>query len=134
MSAHRTSDAPLMKRQAARAVAMDRDLTHEALRVLKFLESMLGYQQPVGIPMEEIAEALGLSFREVTSAVRQLRLKGIIENISIVNGEKQFRFNPEYGKPQAPPAAAPAKKESMTPEQEMRAAGVPTFFDLPTTS
>jgi hypothetical protein len=52
-------DASLITRAAARAVALDRDLTHTTLRVLKYLESLLNHELPIGIVQKNIAGELG---------------------------------------------------------------------------
>jgi Crp-like helix-turn-helix domain len=121
---------PLMPRGAARAVALDRDLTHTTLRVLKHLESTLGYRIPVGIAQKHIAQELGVSADDVSRALRQLRMKGIIEQTRDANLKAAFRFNPSYGQHEEPLPTEPETKPKMTPEQEMLATGTPTLFEL----
>jgi hypothetical protein len=126
-------DASLIMRAAARAVALDRDLTHTALRVLKYLESLLNYELPIGIVQKNIARELGVSTDEVARAIRQLRIKGIIEQPRDAGQKAALRFNPSYGKPEELLPTAPestGRRESMTPEQEMLATGSPMLFDL----
>ena len=120
----------LMLRAAARAVAMDRDLTHATLRVLKYLESVLGYKLPVGIAQKHVTRELGIDAGEVAAALRQLRIKGIIEQTRDADLKTVFRFNASYGRRADPLLAEPEAKSKMTPEQEMRAAGSPTLFEL----
>jgi hypothetical protein len=57
-------------RTAARAIALDRDLTHTALRVYTYLQSILGYKLLVGIAQKHIAEELGVRASEVDAALR----------------------------------------------------------------
>jgi len=122
--------APLMLRAAARAVALDRDLTHTALRVLKYAESILGYKLHSGIAQKTVAQELGISAAEVAAALRQLRIKGIIEQTRDANLKTIFRFNPSYGARAEPLVAESEPKPKMTPEQEMLAMGSPTLFEL----
>jgi len=68
--------APLMLRAAARAVALDRDLTHTALRVLKYAESILGYKLHSGIAQKTVAQELGISAAEVPAALRHCVSRG----------------------------------------------------------
>ena len=121
-----------MPRAAARRIALDRELTHTALRVLTYLKSLLGYKLPVGIAQKHIAQELGIGANEVAAALRQLRIKGIIEQTrDAVTLKATFRFNPSYGQhtePVSPELAEP--KPKMTPEQEMLATASPTLFDL----
>jgi len=119
-----------MPRAAARAVALDRELTHTALRVLKYLESVLGYKLHSGIAQKHVAEELGVNADEVARALRQLRIKGIIEQTRDGNLKTVFRFNPSYGQRAEPLVAESEPKPKMTPEQEMLAIGSPTLFEL----
>ena len=122
--------ASLMLRAAARAVALDRDLTHTTLRVLKYLESTLGYKLAVGIAQKHVAQELRISVKDVDVALRQLRIKGIIEQTRDAGLKAAFRFNPSYGNRVSElPATEPEPKPKMTPEQEMLAMGAPTLFE-----
>jgi len=117
-------------RSAARGVARDREITHTALRMYTYLQSILGYKLPLGIAQKHIAEELGVSVKDVDAALRQLRIKGIIEQTRDTTTSKTvFRFNPSYGNhaSKLPPTEP---KTKMTPEQEMLAMGSPTLFEL----
>ena len=121
----------LVLRAAARAVALDRDLTHTALRVLKYLESFLGYKLLVGIAQKHIAQELGVNVKEVDAALRQLRIKGIIEQTRDTTTSKTvFRFNSSFGHRAETLLAEPEPKTKMSPEQEMLSIGSPTLFEL----
>jgi hypothetical protein len=123
--------ASLMLRAAARAAALDRDLTHTTLRVLKYLESTLGYKLAVGIAQKHIAQELGVRVNEIDAALRQLRIKGIIEQTRDANLKAAFRFNPSYGNRASELSQTePEMKTKLTPEQEMLAMGSPTLFEL----
>lgn len=95
------------------------------LRVLKYLESLLGYKLSVGI-----AQELGVSVNEVNAALRQLRIKGIIEQTRDANLKAAFRFNPSYGNRASELSQTePEMKTKLTSEQEMLAMGSPTLFE-----
>jgi hypothetical protein len=131
MTASGGEGTPLMLRAAARAIALDRDLTHTALRVLKYLESVLGYKLHSGIAQKHVAQELGISVKDVDVALRQLRIKGIIEQTRDASLKVGFRFNPSYGNRASElPPAEPEPKTKITPEQEMLATGSPTLFEL----
>lgn len=122
-----------MSRAAARAIALDRELTHTTLRVLKYLESLLSDQRPASIVNKALARELGVSAPEVAQAIRQLRSKGIVEHTRDANGKLGLRFDPSYATHEEPLPTAPATKgrnEPMTPEQEMLASGSPSLFEL----
>jgi hypothetical protein len=131
MTASGGEGTPLMLRAAARAIALDRDLTHTALRVLKYLESVLGYKLHSGIAQKHVAQELRISVKDVDVALRQLRIKGIIEQTRDASLKAAFRFNPSYGNRASElPPAEPETKAKLTPEQEMRVMGSPTLFEL----
>jgi hypothetical protein len=120
-----------MPRANARAVALDPELTHTALRVYTYLQSTLGYKLPLGIAQKHIAQELGVSVKDVDAALRQLRIKGIIEQTRDTTTSKTvFRFNSSFGNRASElPATEPEPKPKMTLEQEMLAMGAPTLFE-----
>jgi hypothetical protein len=128
----RVEDLFLIPRTAARGVARDREVTHTALRVYTYLQSILGYKLPLGIAQKHIGQELGVRVNEVDAALRQLRIKGIIEQTRDTTTSKTvFRFNPSYENRVSELAPTePEPKPKMMPEQEMLAIGSPTLFEL----
>jgi hypothetical protein len=118
------------RRAAARAIAVDRDLTHTALRVLAYLVSLLDDEDPKSIVPKTIAYELGIKTDEVNGAVRQLRIKGILTQIREGDG-KRFFFNSAYGmQSESAAQASLPKRETITVEQELLAGGAPSLFDI----
>jgi hypothetical protein len=93
----RVGDHIAVMQEAAIAVALDREITPTALRVLKFLEGMLDYENAIRIVQADIADAMGLRRPHVSTAIKLLLDKGIIEKINSPSLKPVFRLNPNYG-------------------------------------
>lgn len=93
----RVGDYVAVMQDAALAVALDREITPTALRVLKFLESKLGYENALPVVQKDIAIVMSLHKQQVSQAFQLLLSKGIIERIECPALKPVYRLNPNYG-------------------------------------
>jgi hypothetical protein len=128
--------------EAALAVALDREITPTALRVLKYLEAVLDYENAIRIVQSDIGKTLNIEKAQLSKAFKLLLLKGIIERIECPSLKPVYRLNPHYGwrgkhskwkeeKNKARPLTLlkGGRDEGKTPEREMLESGTPTMFE-----
>jgi len=153
---HRVGAHTSVFQEAARAVALDREITQTALRVLKLLEAVLDYENAIRVVQKDMATELGIDAAQVNRAMKLLLKKGIIEKIEAPSLKPVYRLNPNYGWrgkhakwTQARSNASPLKllpggkdasgkiveRSSDRPSEAsveaiLRLAGVPTMFDV----
>lgn len=94
---YRVGDHIAVMQEAALAVAMDKEITPTALRVLKFLEAILDYENAIRIVQQDIANKLNLEKAQVSKAMKLLMTKGIIQKIEAPSLKPVYRLNPHYG-------------------------------------
>ena len=83
-------------RYGAKFLALDKEITGVAHRVLRVLESELRYENWLQVSLTNIANNLGISHAQVSRAIKVLVEKGIILKGKKVGRNYQYRFNPEY--------------------------------------
>lgn len=93
----RIGDHLAVMQNAALAIAMDREITPTALRLLKYLEAILDYENAIRIVQSDICKALGLDKSNVSKAFKLLLSKGIIERIECPSLKPVYRLNANYG-------------------------------------
>ncbi len=93
----RVGDYVAVMQEAALAVALDREITPTAFRVLKYLESKLGYENAILVAQGDIVKILGIAQPQVSRAMKLLLRKGIIERIECPVLKPVYRLNPNYG-------------------------------------
>lgn len=76
-------------------LAQDRDLTVTAFRVLIFMLNRMDFENDLQIRQAVIAEKLGVAQPNVSSAIKLLVNKGIIEIITR-EGYRYYRLNADY--------------------------------------
>ncbi len=86
-----------MFQEAARAVALDPEITQTAFRVLKLLEAVLDYENAIRVVQKDMAAELGIDPAQVNRAMKLLLKKGIIEKIEAPSLKPVYRLNPNYG-------------------------------------
>jgi hypothetical protein len=94
---YRVGDHMATLQEAARAVALDREITPTALRVLKYLESFLDYENAIRVVQSRVADELGFDRADVNRAFKVLLKKGVIERVEAPSLKSVYRLNPNYG-------------------------------------
>jgi len=79
------------------AMAKDREMTGEVVRVLHYFFGKLDFENYIHLAQSEIAEALGLQKTNVSRAVKILCGKGIILKGPKVGRSITYRLNSDYG-------------------------------------
>jgi len=82
---------------AFEALAMDREITLDARRVLDYLFSKLDFENYILIPQTEIAQKLGMQKQNVSRAIQTLIQKGIILEGPKVDRSRGYRLNHHWG-------------------------------------
>jgi hypothetical protein len=93
----RVGDHIAVMQEAALAVALDREITPTALRVLKYLEAILDYENAIRVVQTDIVKTLNIEKAQVSKALKLLLSKGIIERIECPSLKPVYRLNPHYG-------------------------------------
>jgi hypothetical protein len=93
----RVGDHIAVMQEAALAVALDREITPTAFRVLKYLEAVLDYENAIRIVQADIGKTLDIDKANVSKAFKLLLTKGIIERIECPSLKPVYRLNPHYG-------------------------------------
>ena len=83
--------------EAFLAMAKDREMTGEVVRVLHYFFGKLDFENYIHLAQSEIAEALGLQKTHVSRAVKILCDKGIILKGPKVGRSITYRLNSDYG-------------------------------------
>lgn len=78
-------------------IAMANDLNHEQFRVMFILLADLDYENYIQISQTEVANALNMQKTNVSRAIKNLLLKGILIEGRKVGRSKTYRLNPSYG-------------------------------------
>jgi transcription initiation factor IIE alpha subunit len=83
--------------EAFEALATDKDLTLEHLRVLNFLFSRIDFENFIQLQQSEISEILSMDKAKVSKAISKLVDKKIIIRGPKIGRSSSFRLNPNYG-------------------------------------
>lgn len=83
--------------EARSALCTDREMTLTPLRVLLYLESILGYENYLRITQQDIVVKLGIHRSDVSRAMKLLLAKGIVEKLESPVIRPVYRLNPNYG-------------------------------------
>ena len=83
--------------QALEVLAIDKDLTKEAFRILMFLLSRLDFENWIQITQKEISETLDIKKPNVSRGISLLESKEIIFRGPKVGKSYSFRLNPNFG-------------------------------------
>lgn len=83
--------------EAARAVALDPEITPTAFRLLKYLESILDYENAIRVVQKDIANELSIAPAQINRAMKLLMQKGVVERIECPSLKPVYRLNPHYG-------------------------------------
>ncbi len=83
--------------QALEVLAIDKDLTKEAFRILMFLLSRLDFENWIQITQKEISETLDIKKQNVSRGIYLLESKEIIFRGPKVGKSYAFRLNPNFG-------------------------------------
>ena len=81
---------------AVEAIAMDKDITQEMLRVWMLMVGKMSFENWVTIPQKEICEALGMQRSNVSRAIRKLVDKGLILQGPKLGRTTAYRLNSHY--------------------------------------
>jgi hypothetical protein len=133
----RVGDHVSVMQEAARAVALDPEITPTAFRLLKYLESILDYENAIRVIQKEIANELDIAPAQINRAMKLLMKKGIVERIECPSLKPVYRLNPNYGwrgrhaqwnreRHKAPPLMLlkGGRDEEKTPERDKIACGI----------
>jgi DNA-binding MarR family transcriptional regulator len=83
--------------EAFEALAVDKDLSGQTMKVLMFLMSKLSFENYIGLEQKEISTKLAIHKSDVSSAMRTLVGKGILEIGPKLGRSKTYKLNPFYG-------------------------------------
>jgi hypothetical protein len=77
-------------------ISKDRDLKLTEHRVLRYLESVLGYENALPISQKNVSEELGYSAQAISKTFSVLIRKGLLERIEISPLRPTYRLNPKF--------------------------------------
>jgi predicted XRE-type DNA-binding protein len=83
--------------EAFEALATDRDLNGQTMKVLMFLMSRLSFENYIGLEQKEIVEKLKIHKPDVSACMKQLVEKGILEKGPKLGRSSTYKLNPFYG-------------------------------------
>jgi DNA-binding MarR family transcriptional regulator len=83
--------------EAFEALAIDKDLSGQTMKVLMFLMSRLSFENYIGLEQKEIAEKLKIHKPDVSVCIKQLVEKGILEKGPKLGRSSTYKLNPYYG-------------------------------------
>jgi hypothetical protein len=88
----------MANQEALTAIAQDKELTMQSIRVLMILLGRLDFENWIHVPHKEIAAALQMQASNVSRAIKLLERKGILLR-SPNDGSRLYgyRLNPYYG-------------------------------------
>jgi len=83
--------------EAFEALATDKDLNGQTMKVLMFLMSRLSFENFIGLEQKEIGEKLKIHKTDVSACMKQLVDKGILERGPKLGRSSTYKLNPFYG-------------------------------------
>lgn len=83
--------------EAFEALATDKDLNGQTMKVLMFLMSRLSFENFIGLEQKEIGEKLKIHKPDVSACMKQLVDKGILERGPKLGRSSTYKLNPFYG-------------------------------------
>lgn len=83
--------------EAFEALATDKDLNGQTMKVLMFLMSRLSFENYIGLEQKTIGEKLEMHKTDVSLAVKRLVEKGILEKGPKLGRSSTYKLNPYYG-------------------------------------
>lgn len=83
--------------EAFEALATDKDLNGQSMKVLMFLMSRLSFENYIGLEQKAICEKLDMHKTDVSLAIKKLVDKGILERGPKLGRSSTYKLNPFYG-------------------------------------
>lgn len=83
--------------EAFEALAMDKDLNGQAMKVLMFLMAHTSFENYVGLEQKTICDKLQMHKTDVSLAIKKLVEKGILEKGPKLGRSSTYKLNPYYG-------------------------------------
>jgi DNA-binding MarR family transcriptional regulator len=83
--------------EAFEALATDKDLNGQTMKVLMFLMARLSFENYIGLEQKEIAEKLCIHKSDISHAIKALVGKGILEKGPKLGRSSTYKLNPYYG-------------------------------------
>ena len=83
--------------EAFEALATDKDISGQTMKVLMLMMSRLDFNNFIGIEQKDLADKLGIHRPDVSLAIKKLVDKGIIEKGPKFGKANTYKLNPLYG-------------------------------------
>ena len=83
--------------EAFEALAMDKDLNGQTMKVLMFLMAHTSFENYVGLEQKMICDKLQMHKTDVSLAMKKLVEKGILEKGPKLGRSSTYKLNPYYG-------------------------------------
>lgn len=82
---------------AFESLAVDRDISGQTMKILIYMMSRLNFENYIALEQKEIVEKLGIHKSDVSSSIKILSDKGILEKGPRLGKSWSYKLNPFYG-------------------------------------